>query len=247
MKGPRLRPVLCTGAIAEEVAPLVKGLARRAHPARPGAGCWEGVIGSAQVVVAITGDGAPSASEAVARLLDAFAPSALLVLGIAGGLSPQLRWGDVVAAREVRTPEGRSIAADHVWTGRAIAAGAIAGVAYSAPRLVGTASEKARVRDGAADGRACIVDLESWALGSAATRAKIPFAVIRAVSDAHDEELPLLVRLAQRGDGSLSRLRIALLATTNLRQVPSLLAYQRRVSRCAAALSDVAIAVLRAR
>jgi adenosylhomocysteine nucleosidase len=58
----------------------------------------------------------------------------------------------------------------------------------SLPRIVWRARDKRRV---AADTGAVALDMESAVIGAEAAERRIPFAVIRAVSDLLDEDLPL--------------------------------------------------------
>lgn len=58
----------------------------------------------------------------------------------------------------------------------------------SLPRIVWRADEKRRI---AADTNAVALDMESGAIGTEAAAHRIPFAVVRAVSDLLDEDLPL--------------------------------------------------------
>lgn len=109
-------------------------------------------------------------------------PSAILSLGIAGGLDPALPPGALVVARQV-VAEARW-PADAEWSARLAAAtdATVADIA-GADRVVGTAAEKAALR--AATGAAA-VDMES----AVVARLGVPFAVLRAVADTALEALP---------------------------------------------------------
>jgi adenosylhomocysteine nucleosidase len=121
-----------------------------------------------------------------ARLAAALAamprPAAILSLGIAGGLDPSLRPGDLIVARhviaEARWPahEGWSAAIAEATNARR------ADIAGS-DRIIASAAGKAALR--AATGAAA-VDMES----AAVARLGVPFAVLRAVADTADEALP---------------------------------------------------------
>ena len=105
------------------------------------------------------------------------------VAGLCGGLTRDLRPGDVVVATSLMTDDGDQAAAISLSSGPLIAAlharglGRVhAGLVVSSPRVVGR-SERARL----ATRGAIAVDMESaWLSGAAAGR---PFAVLRVVID----------------------------------------------------------------
>lgn len=109
-------------------------------------------------------------------------PAAILSLGIAGGLDPALRPGDLVVARDV-IAEARW-PAHAAWSAAiATACGALRADIAGSDQVVATAAGKAALR--AATGAAA-VDMES----AAVARLGVPFAVLRAIADTADEALP---------------------------------------------------------
>ena len=112
--------------------------------------------------------------------LDAAAPDAIVVAGVAGGLDPTLRPGDVVVATEVRDEHGRTVqraAAPLVAELRRM------GFAYAPGRwsaaTTSSAAPKARAKLAATG--AVAVDMESAAIVRAA--GAIPTAVVRVIVD----------------------------------------------------------------
>ncbi|WP_027140101.1 MULTISPECIES: 4-hydroxy-3-methylbut-2-enyl diphosphate reductase [Pseudofrankia] len=157
----------------------------------------------ADTVVVRTGMGPERASRAN-QAVRAAKPDAVAVVGVAGGLAPRVRPGDVIVASEVRTGDG-------TVTGRCPSAPLLAGElrragltvhvgpVVSVPRLaVGTARAEL-----AATG-AVAVDMESAYLSPSATGR--PFAVIRVIVDTAAEPLGRL-DLARRGLAGLRTLR----------------------------------------
>ncbi len=137
-------------------------------------------LAGAGVALHMSGMGAAAAErtgEAVARLR----PRALIAAGFCGALSPDLEVGDLVGATEVVDRDtGRRYRPDasleeHL-PGRAA-------VLVSVPRLVLDPQERAELDGGA-------VDMESAALARSAAAAGIPFAAVRAVTDAAHHRMP---------------------------------------------------------
>jgi 4-hydroxy-3-methylbut-2-enyl diphosphate reductase len=157
----------------------------------------------ADTVIVRTGMGPEKASRAT-QAVRAAKPDAVAVVGLAGGLAPRVRPGDVIVASEVRTPDG-------TVTGRCPSAPLLAGEmrragftvhvgpVVSVPRLaVGTARAEL-----AATG-AIAVDMESAYLSPSASGR--PFAVIRVIVDTAAEPLGRF-DLARRGVAGLRVMR----------------------------------------
>lgn len=99
----------------------------------------------------------------------------VILAGLAGGLDPSLRVGDVVA--DARPPEG--------WPG--VADGAyLAATIHSTHELVATPTEKAALF--ACEGSAA-VDMEGARVAAEAERIGVPFLNLRAISDTAHEAL----------------------------------------------------------
>jgi 4-hydroxy-3-methylbut-2-enyl diphosphate reductase len=113
------------------------------------------------------------------RLREA-APEAVVVAGVAGGVDPSLRPGDVVVASEVRDSRGRTVlrgAAPLVAELRRMGLRVRTGPMVSHDRVVGGAEERARL---AATG-AIAVDMESAEIVRATVG--VPTAVVRVIVD----------------------------------------------------------------
>lgn len=127
------------------------------------------------------------AADAIAK-----GAKALLSFGLCGGLDPNLKAGDVILPSRVIAAEARPISCDADWCGRlADTLGDMADLtdatlAHSTVIVAGP-RRKAVLR---ANTGAVAVDMESYAVGLAAKRANLPFAIIRAVSDTAETRLP---------------------------------------------------------
>jgi adenosylhomocysteine nucleosidase len=133
-------------------------------------------------------------------------PQLVISWGICGGLETRLRPGDLVVGAEVVSDDG-SIRTDEAVTSslerRLIDAGARVVVerlaAANAPILTVGAKAELRGATGAA-----AVDMESLMAGRFALERRRPFAILRAVADPADRDLPPLVLKAANSDGRIN-------------------------------------------
>lgn len=169
------------------------------------------------VPVYIGGGTATGAVEASRRALTG-AASALISLGLAGGLDPALHPGDVIVPEAVLTG-GRLFRSDPAL-GEALG-GMTPHRIFGAASVVADVRSKQRLRSETA---AAAVDLESGAVATLATERGLPFAALRVICDPAERALPsaALVSLNQRGAISIFRVLGSLLA--HPAQLPALLA-----------------------
>src|SRR5437762_10905290 len=99
---------------------------------------------SIEAVVALTGAGARDASH-FPVLIDRISPSLGIVCGVAAGLKPQSRLGDLLVAECISMPKGdESILSDPAMINLAVRCGAKpASVLVSLPHIASTVAEKA--------------------------------------------------------------------------------------------------------
>jgi hopanoid-associated phosphorylase len=135
--------------------------------------------------------------------LDARGLRAVISFGIAGGLDPSLRSGDVVVATAVMAEEGAwkvppsvvdAMASRVRASGIPVAEGALVGV--EEPVLL--PAIKASMRE-ATD--AIAVDMESHIGAAYAAEHHLPFAAVRVISDPAERALPALAKGALKPDG----------------------------------------------
>lgn len=168
------------------------------------------------VPVAI-GGGTAAGAEAVARRVAAQGATALISFGLAGGLDPRLRPGVLVVPTAVLC-DGGSFAANPAlmqWLG-----GATPHRLLATETIAADAASKCRLWQ--ATGAAAL-DLESGAVARVARAHGLPFAVLRAICDPAERDLPraALVALDARGAIGLARVAGSVLARPG--QIPALL------------------------
>jgi adenosylhomocysteine nucleosidase len=175
----------------------------------------------------ICGD-ASTLSARLAELAD-LRPQLVMSWGVCGGLDPRLRPGDLVVGAEVVSDDG-SIRTDAALTSllerRLTDAGARVVVdrlaAADAPIL--TAGAKADLRNATG---AAAVDMESLMAGRYASERESPFAILRAVADPADRDLPPLVLKAVDFDGRINVAGLILELIRSPGQFPGLRAAAR--------------------
>jgi farnesyl-diphosphate farnesyltransferase len=148
-------------ALREELSPLLKR-ARVDRVVRVGkCRCHVGTLMGKPIVMMAGGDGLTNAEESVSQLLQRFDVALLIGMGIAGGVDPSLRFGDIV----------------------------VSGEAPIAGRRATIASVERIARDKSGID-AQVVDTESAGWARAARKFGVPYAVVRAVFDPIDEKIP---------------------------------------------------------
>ncbi len=187
------------GALREEVAFLRKQMKPRYEIGRSNHSIVQGIYQGKELLVAQTGIGKESAEAATRFFLDNYPVTTLISLGFAGALNEELKGGDVVlcsalhCANVVGTePISSTLCTDE----RTVSLATLAmergdvefrlGVGVTVPQMVLEPEDKQSLWD-AFD--ADIVDMESYWIAKIAMKRRIPFLVIRSVSDTRQERL----------------------------------------------------------
>jgi nucleoside phosphorylase len=137
-------------------------------------------------------------------------PSLVVSWGLCGGLDPRFRPGDLILGAEVVSAEG-AVRTDEAVTvslaqrlGGARARVVVERLAASdAPVLTAAAKAELRRSTGAAG-----VDMESLIAGQYALEQRAPFAILRAVADPAERDLPPLVLKAVDPDGGVDAVAV---------------------------------------
>ena len=191
-----------------------------------------------------TGDGSVRAARGALEAIAAFHPSHVLGAGIAGALSPELAAGDLVASARVLDAAEEAPAPDPELLARALALpGVRSGTLLSVVSPALTAIQKSALA--ARAGPLAVVDMESAAWARACAHERVPYLILRVVSDTADEDLPGYLAGCMDSQGSIRRAAVASRALLHPASIPALLRMRRRVAGCGRALGE-AIAALAA-
>ncbi len=222
-----------------ELRPLVRALSLRrrrlggalVHSARSGDVEW---------IAATTGIGTRAAAAAAERLLESVAADHLVVVGIAGGVAPHAKLGDLIVPELVL--DGAS-GREH--RPAPLGDDSPRGVLRTSDELL---TQPARLARLAAEGIAAL-DMETAAIAAVCERRGCPWSVFRAISDMAGETPAELLSLAgPDGTGSLgSLLRYLAPAPWRALRLAQLARDSARAARIAAEAAARACALERAR
>ncbi len=229
-------------ALREEVRPLLRRLRTERRQRLHGACFTWGFLSGRPVIVAWTGEGCRCAAAGIEALLSGSRIRGLLVLGMAGGLSPRLEPGGLVVATAVEDKAGRAPSPEREplkrWLSRH--PGATRALLYTAERMLITAREKTELWRRLGEPAVASVDLETAVYARAAGARGIPYLAVRAISDPAEESLPLDFNHFCDRQGRVRRLRVALHALRHPSIGWRLQALGSRMKLCAERLADEA-------
>jgi nucleoside phosphorylase len=190
-------------------------------------------LGERRVALTATGTGRKNATRGARALLEAVAATEVIGLGLAGGVSPGLELGEILASGEVRDLSGRVSPPDPSWLRRASEMGGarVATFLTTDTVLCEPSKKNALFRETAPAGPAA-VDMESAAWASVALMHGLPYLILRSVFDRAEDELPSFLPACHDADGSLNRGRVLRHALLRPRVVPELISMRRQVRIC---------------
>ena len=227
-------PIAVVTALKEEFEAVLS----RAREARFRGTFVEARIGTSDVALCLTGDGAGQAGRAADMLCETVRPTALLGAGVAGALSAGLEIGDVLVSGRIRDSQGDVAAPDARLLAQALEnTGARAGTFLTVARPVVLASLKKALLQTLDEGGPAAADMESSAWARAAASRGIPYLVARAISDRAEEDLPEYLALCVGRDGGIRRPSVVLRALAQPATIPALLRMRGRLLACAETLA----------
>lgn len=163
------------------------------------------------------GGGTPAGAEVAARSLVTRGAEALLSFGLAGGLQPGLQPGSLLIPSDVITSTNHYHCAPALL---AFLGGQTTSALLAGQSIAATVEEKSSLYE---QYQASAVDLESGSVAEIATQNALPFAVLRAVADPAERNLPPAALVALKEDGSLDIGRLAGSILRQPGQIPTLI------------------------
>lgn len=193
--------------------------------------------GPGKTVICSSSD--PAQLRALLAGFDSTTVRGVISFGIAGGLDPDLKSGDVVVATDVVAGGGRwqaglalseeLLGEGGLGGGRRVIRGGLVGV----EEVVSAQSGKVALRNATG---AAAVDMESHIAAAYADETGLPFAALRVISDPASRALPALAASAIKANGDIDLRKVLRGLARNPRTLRSLVATGRDFNRALGSL-----------
>ena len=144
-----------------------------------------------EVLIIVSGIGSENATSAAEQLINNGA-TALVSWGTAGGLSENLKPGDLLLPEFVQS-DNRKYQTDHNWRQRLVDQitpdlKPHSGLLLQTNEVISGTEQKSQLHEKTS---AIAVDMESGSIAKTADQNKLPFLIIRSVVDTSDETIPI--------------------------------------------------------
>jgi adenosylhomocysteine nucleosidase len=197
-----------------------------------------------------TGIGVAKTAESLGRCLAQGRVQAVLGIGFAGGLSPELQAGDLVIASRIR----RSGVTMSVSPNLLAAAGKVRfrgtplhfGTFITVDQILGDSRAKGSLAASLENHEVGCVDMESSAISQVCSERDIPFLIARCVADRLGEDLPIDFNRCRKSDGEIETRKVLLCALRHPGALAGLWGLRNRSRQCAENLADFVKEFLRA-
>jgi adenosylhomocysteine nucleosidase len=182
---------------------------------------FEADIAAGDGVITICSGADPSRLRALLGELDPDRFRAVISFGLAGGLHPTLRPGDLIIADQI-------IAGSKTWRTTPALTNALHS-ASSMPRRVNVAGAEATIMDAASKAAlraatgASAVDMESHVAAEFAASRNLPWGVLRAICDPAHRALPAIATAGLKADGQIDLAATLRSVARDPRQIPALI------------------------
>lgn len=238
-------------AVREELEAIRRRMSSVEMESVDGISFHRGALGGQAVVLAKSGMGAVRAKFLAARLIERFAPRALLIGGFCTGLAPEDAPGDILIAERVTDatlatarqpcPEPHnSLAPDPALLSLAQSI-TLPNISCRTSDLLtfSFVIQHTDEKDGIAKLHPgpLAVDMETGGVAAAAQAAGVPWLAVRAITDGRRDNLPLDFSRFVGEDGEVNRPRLVAAVLRRPWKIPALLRLGARASRAAGNLA----------
>jgi nucleoside phosphorylase len=191
-------------------------------------------MGSADVYAALVGAGARGLKR-ISDLTTEIQPSIAIITGVAAGLKPDWRSGDILAAESATSPDQKiSFRSDPNLLRLAVECGAkIAPKLLTLPRIVRTVDEKRQLGE-----MSDAADMESLPLMELWAARGIPAIALRVVLDALDAPMTFDFESAFDAEGQVQAAKVIGQVLRNPKLLPNLIHLARQNRRALRALAE---------
>ncbi len=180
--------------------------------------------------VLLTGMGKKNAEDSIRKALSQVRPALVLSCGFAGGLSPLLPAETIVF--ETTEPDIEATL---------LSLGAFAAKFHCADRVAVTALEKRALRQSTG---ADVVEMESAAISAICNEAGIPYATVRVILDAAEEDLPLDFNKLMTANQEMSYLKLTGALMKSPGKIAELKKFQKRCQSVALKLAATLVKII---
>ena len=183
-----------------------------------------------RALVLLTGMGKTNAEDSMRKALQQVRPAMVLSCGFAGGLNPQLPAETIVFET-----------ADPAMEATLLGRGGFGVKFHCADRVAVTAAEKSALRKSTG---ADAVEMESAVIGAVCNDAGIPFATVRVILDAADEDLPLDFNRLMNSKQEMSYLKLTGALMKSPGKIGELKKFQKRCQAAALKLAATLVHII---
>ena len=188
------------------------------------------LVSRPRALVLLTGMGKKNAEDSICKALRQVRPAMVLSCGFAGGLNPGLPSETIVFE-----------AADPAIEATLLGKGAFGVKFHCADRVAVTAAEKSELRKSTG---ADVVEMESAVIGAVCNDAGIPFATVRVILDAADEDLPLDFNRLMTANQKMSYLKLTGALMKSPGKIGELKKFQKRCQAAALKLAATLVHII---
>jgi nucleoside phosphorylase len=237
-------PLAIVAAMRAELRPLLGRVRVSRAVRRDGQRFVAGDLDGRRALLTVTGVGGRAAAAGACRTLEELSAlgwheASVLVIGVAGGLGPEARFGEVFVFESCRRFDGsdRETGRLELAVPRAEpASGRKAAELLTLDRVVAHPAAKSELWRRLASPAAAAVDMETYYSAERFTAAGRQVMAVRAISDGPDDALPPWLADCTDPEGGLSQTKVAMRAVARPFSVPALLDLRRRVAHATAQL-----------